>query len=151
MTARRLISVLSVGLLASATVVAAQPSSPATKKAAPKATKGDKQAPLAPVKDAGAGAKAGSAVGGGATGGAAGSGMAGGGEGSAVQMTEDPPPSDMTGTDENPDAPKAIGDGEVPAVTAGPAKIRSGYPIEEIARPISFRVMSSETRLRASL
>jgi hypothetical protein len=152
MTARRLISVLCAGLLASATVVAAQPSSPATKKAAPKATKGARKAPLAPAKDAGAGAAAGSAAagsaaGGGATGGAAGSGTAGGGEGSAVQMTEDPPPSDMNGTDENPDAPKSVGDGEVPGVPAGPAKVRSGYPIEEIARPITLPQNLSEVSI----
>ena len=30
------------------------------------------------------------------------------GSGSAVQMTEDAPPSDMNGTDENPDAPKDV-------------------------------------------
>ena len=55
MTARRLFSVLTVGLLASATLVAAQP---APKKPAPKtAPKAGKKGPLAPAKDTAAPAK----------------------------------------------------------------------------------------------
>lgn len=126
MTARRLFSVLCVGLFASATVVVAQPSPP--RKAAPKASPGDKKGALAPAKTGG--------TTGSAAGSAAGPGMAGGGEGSAVQMTEDPPPSDMNGIDENPDAPKAVGDGDAPPAVTAPAKVRTGYPLEEVARPI---------------
>jgi hypothetical protein len=52
-------------------------------------------------------------------------------------MTEDPPPRDMNGTDENPDAPKAVGDvDEGPAVVAPPPPAHTGYPIELAARPI---------------
>jgi len=151
MTARRLISVLSVGFFASATVVVAQPSPPAPKKAAPK---GAKKAPIAPAKDAapakaggttGSGAKAGGATGVPATGSAA---SAGGGEGSAVQMTEDPAPSDMKGTDENPDNPRSALDGDSPKVVAVlPSKAKGDYPLEEIARPITLPQNMSEVSL----
>lgn len=146
MKARRLLSVLSVGLIASATIVAAQPA----KKAAP--AKGAKKGPLAPAKDTGtpakttgapakdpgAPAKAGSAAG-----------APTGGEGSAVQMTEDPPPSDINGVDENPNAPKSLVDGDSPtAVTAAaPAKDRVGYPLEEVARPITLPQNLSEVSI----
>src|SRR5205814_59889 len=114
MTARRMISVVSVGLCAGLAMISAigatvdaqpQPkTAPTTKKKAPKG----KKAPLAPAKDSGAaGAASGSAAGSASTG-AAGAGSAGAGEGSAVQMTEDPPPSDMSGTAENPDAPRSM-------------------------------------------
>ncbi|MEO7733688.1 MAG: hypothetical protein ABIY55_22175 [Kofleriaceae bacterium] len=139
MTARRLISVLSVALAASATVVAAQPSS---KKAAPKAKKA---APLAPAKGSASAAPAAKAApGSGATAGSA----APAGEGSAVQMTEDPPPRDMNGTDENPDAPKTVGDVEaIPAVVVAPVVTRTGYPIEEVLRPITMPQNMSEVAL----
>ena len=145
MTARRLISVLTVGLgvgsVLSATV-AAQPK-PAPKKA-PKAKKG----PLAPAKgDAGAasGAASGSATSGAAGGSAAG---AVAGEGSAVQMAEDPPPSDMTGTAENPDAPRSVVDTDAPPTVEAVAAPRpSGYPIEQVLRPIAMPQNMSEVSL----
>jgi hypothetical protein len=162
MTARRLISVLSVGLIASASVVVAQPTTPDAKKApksapkkAPKAgAKAGTKGPLAPAKDSATPAKggAGSAAkpgGGSAAGSATGAGTAGGGEGSAVQMTEDPPPADMNGIDENPDAPKSVLDSETPTVvSAAPAaRPRSGYPLEEVARPITLPQNMSEVSL----
>jgi hypothetical protein len=141
MTARRLISVLCAGLIASATVVAAQPKQPAKKAAPAKGARGAKNAPAPAAKTgsaAGSAAKAGSAAG-----------SASGGEGSAVQMTEDPPPSDMNGTDENPDAPKSVvDDGSPTAVTAAPAaRSPTGYPLEEVARPITLPQNLSEVSI----
>jgi hypothetical protein len=137
MTARRLISVLSVGLLATASVVAAQPK-PA-KKPAPKGAK----RPLAPAKDASAGS-------GSAAGSADGS-AAGGAAGSTVQMTEDPPPTDMAGTAENPDAPRAAADPDAPVAAPIAVKVQphAGYPIEEAARPITLPQNLSEVSLSA--
>lgn len=123
MSVRRVISVLSVLLVASATVVVAQP-----KKDAPKA-------PVAPAKDAAPATGSGSA---------AGSGSA---EGSAVEMVEDPP-ADMEGTSEDPDAPKT-GDGSA-VVVAVPEKLKtSGYPIEQVLRPITLPANMSEITLGA--
>jgi hypothetical protein len=142
MMARRLISLLSVGLIASASVVAAQPKAPAKKAPA----KGAKKGPLAPAKDADAPAKDTDASG---KTGSAGAGTTGGGEGSAVQMTEDPPPSDINGVDENPNAPKSVVDSDSNTVTtvAPPAKPRTGYPIEQVARPITLPQNMSEVSI----
>ena len=133
---RRLLSLLSVCVVASATVVAAAP-----KKAAKKADKG----PVAPAKDA-----APAAAGGGAAGAGSGSSSAAGsaaGSGDAVQMTEDAPPADMNGTDENPDAPRAVGS-ETRVTAAAPAPKRKGdYPIEEALRPITLPQNMSEVVL----
>lgn len=149
MMARRLISVLSVGLSAGLVVsatVAAQPT-PQTKKATPKATpksgksgKSGKKAPAAPAKDTGA--KAGSGA---AAGSAAGPGA--GGEGSAVQMAEDPPPSDGTGTAENPNAPRSTADVEEPGVAAVATPRPTGYPVEEVLRPITLPANLSEVSI----
>ncbi len=126
MSVRRVISVLSVLLVASATVVVAQP-----KKNAPKA-------PVAPAKDAAPAAGSGSAA-------PAGSGSA---EGSAVEMVEDPP-ADMEGTSEDPDAPKT-GDGSAAVMVDVPEKQKtSGYPIEEVFRPITLPANMSEISLGA--
>jgi hypothetical protein len=65
---------------------------------------------------------------------AAGSGSA---EGSAVAPIEDAPPSDMEGRDENPDAPRISDEPVVPTGPAAPVK-KSGYPIEEVQRPITL-------------
>lgn len=164
MTARRLLSVLTVGLglglvgvTASVAVVAAQPR-PAKKAPAKNAPK---KGPLAPAKDGGAPAKGGgtpaatdapAATGSGkapaATTAPAGSAAPAGSEGKTVQMAEDPPPSDMTGTAENPDAPKTVIDADAPAVsTIAPPPVRSGYPIEEAARPITLPRNMSEVSL----
>jgi hypothetical protein len=117
MSVRRLVSVLSVCLIASATAVVAQPKD---------------GAPVAPAKDPAA--PAGSA--------------AGSDAGSAVQMAEDPPPSDMEGTNENPDAPKT-GDGSGDAAVkkvAAPIK-KAGYPIEQSQRPITLPANMSEVSI----
>lgn len=147
MSARRLIPVLSAGLIASATVVAAQPRPPA-KKAAPKT---GKKGPLAPAKDASpsAGSAAEKPASPAPAPAAAGSGApAGAGEGSAVQMTEDPPPSDMTGTAENPGAPRPVVEGEAPTVVAAaPPPVKLGYPIEEVARGITLPQNMSEVSI----
>ena len=141
MTARRLISVLTVALSAGAGVSASVDAQPATQPAPKKAGKpakgkAGKKAPLAPAKDSGSGAGSG-----------AGSGSAAGaGSGSAVQMVEDPPPSDMSGTAENPDAPHSMLDSDnPPAVTAVVAPARPpGYPVEEALRPIALPQNLSE-------
>jgi hypothetical protein len=136
MTARRLLSFLSVTLFASGTVVVAQPQ-PAPKKAPAKGAKDTKKAPAAPAKDPGTPAKAGSAAGS----------AAGGGEGSVVQMTEDPPPSDVNGVDENPNAPRSAIDNDSPGVTTAAPPKRTGYPIEVAARPITLPQNLSEVAL----
>jgi hypothetical protein len=117
--------------MASVSVVAAAP-----KKDAKKADKG----PVAPAKDAAP------AIGGGAAGSGSGSGS-GGGSGDAVQMTEDAPPADMNGVDENPDAPRTVGS-ETRLEAAVPAPTRAaGYPIEEALRPITLPANMSEVTL----
>jgi hypothetical protein len=158
MTARRLITVLGLGLTVLAPVVAAQPkptAKPGAKKAAPKP--GNKR-PLAPAKDAGspadgtggaagAGAKAAPADTRGPAAGPSG-GVPAGGEGTPVQMTEDPPPSDITGTTENPDAPRSLVEPESPTVVAVTAPARKlGYPVEEAARPITLPQNLSEVSI----
>lgn len=133
MTVRRLVSVLTVVLVASATVVVAQPKGGAKKAPAPAKT------PVAPAKDP-APAPA-PAAGSGSAAPAAGSDA-----GSAVQMAEDPPPSDMDGVNENPDAPKT-GDGSAAVVVVAPVKKKTGYPIEESQRPITLPQNMSEISL----
>jgi hypothetical protein len=166
MKARRLLFVLTVGLgvglaglTASVAVVAAQPKPPAKKPPAKKPP--PKKGPLAPAKDSGAPAKnsgtpaatdAPAATGSGkapaATSAPAGSAAAAGSEGKTVQMAEDPPPSDMTGTAENPDTPKTVIDPDAQAVvTVAPPPVRTGYPIEEAARPITLPRNMSEVSL----
>ncbi len=132
---RRLLSLLSVCVVASATVVSAAP-----KKDAKKPAKGA----MAPAKDAGSGSGSGSAAGG-AAGGGSGSGS-GGGSGDAVQMTEDAPPADMNGVDENPDAPR--GSETTKVVVAVPQPMRkTEYPIEEALRPITLPQNMSEVSI----
>jgi hypothetical protein len=149
MTARRLISVLTVALSAGAGVSASVDAQPATQPAPKKAGKpakgkAGKKAPLAPAKDSGS--AAGSAAGSGSGSGSASA--AGAGAGSAVQMTEDPPPSDITGTAENPDAPRSMVDSDAPAVAVVAAPVRpAGYPIEEALRPINLPQNLSEVSL----
>ncbi|HEY4178171.1 MAG TPA: hypothetical protein VGM90_15095 [Kofleriaceae bacterium] len=152
MSLRRVASFLTVALVAStATFVAAAPKkAPAKKAPAKKAPTG----PVAPAKEPAAGSGSGSASGAGggsATGAGAGSAApadTGATGGSAVEMTEDPAPADMEGTNENPDAPR-VGDEQnrvVPvAVTEKPK--RSGYPTEEIFRPITLPENMSEVSL----
>lgn len=69
----------------------------------------------------------------------------GAGSGSAVQPIDDPPPSDMNGTDENPDNPKGMSadSPDKPAVVL-PAKKLGGYPQEYSQRPITLPQNMSE-------
>jgi len=122
MSVRRVVSVLSVCLVASVTVVVAQPK------------KNDPKAPVAPAKDAAP--PAGSAAG-------SGSGAA---EGSAVEMVEDPP-ADMDGINENPDAPKTGDGSDAPLVVVPDKKKTVGYPMEEALRPITLPANMSEISL----
>jgi len=62
-------------------------------------------------------------------------------------MTEDPPPSDMEGTNENPDAPKTSEEATRIVPVAPPKAKRTGYPIEEIYRPITLPQNMSEVTL----
>ena len=57
---------------------------------------------------------------------------------------EEPPPKDMNGVDENPDAPKTEGqpDPTIPVVPV--KKATAGYPIEEALRPITLPQNMSE-------
>jgi hypothetical protein len=129
MSLRRLASVLTVGLVAStATFVAAAPKEEPAK-----------TGPVAPAKeDAGSGSATGSAA-------PADTGATGG---TTVDMTEDPAPADMEGTNENPDAPK-VGDEKDRVVPVTPAEKprRSGYPTEEVLRPITLPENMSEVSI----
>jgi len=124
MSLPRLISVLSVVVFASGSLFAA-PKKDSKKKAPP--------APVAPAKEEGSAAAP-----------AAGDGA---GSGSAVQMEEEAPPSDMNGTDENPDAPHDVFN--TPTVTkTAPAVTRpAGYPTEEALRPITLPANMSEVSI----
>ena len=126
MSLRRWFSVLSV-VLVSGSIALAAPKKADKKKAPP--------TPVAPAKD-----DAGSA--------AAAPAAAGSGAGSAVEMQEDAPPSDMNGTDENPDAPHDVSN-QTPVVAAPVAKKPLGYPIEEVLRPITLPANMSEVFIGA--
>jgi hypothetical protein len=145
MTARLICWVLSAGLsagvIASATLAAAQPA----RKAAPRGKKG----PLAPAKDA----PASDAPKAPASGAAPAPATAPAGtapatsEGAAVQMAEDPPPSDMTGTAENPDAPRSLLDSESPKVVTTAPPQPAGYPVAQVDRPITLPENLSEVSI----
>jgi len=137
MSLRRLISVLGVTVFATSALVAAAPA----KKKAPAKPSG----PVAPAKDTGSAA-------GGAAGGGSGS-AAGGGDasGSAVQPIEDTPPSDMNGVNENPDNPHAMtNQSDNPKVVA-PVVKPTGYPIQEVLRPITLPQNMSEISIAPHL
>ncbi|MEO7097490.1 MAG: hypothetical protein ABI175_29785, partial [Polyangiales bacterium] len=118
-------------LVASATIVVAQPKKGGAK--APAKT------PVAPAKTPAPTPAAGSGSGSAAP-------AAGSDAGSAVQMAEDPPPSDMEGTNEYPDAPKT-GEGSGSAVVIAPVTKAAGYPIEESQRPITLPKNMSEVSI----
>lgn len=67
--------------------------------------------------------------------------------GQDVQMSEDAPPSDLEGRDENPDAPKIIGDEPAPQITKTAAPKPTGYPVEEVMRPITLPKNMSEVSI----
>nr|MBP9086395.1 hypothetical protein [Kofleriaceae bacterium] len=71
------------------------------------------------------------------------------GTGQDAQLAEDPP-NDIEGTSESPDAPVT---GEAPIVATIKAAPQTGYPIEEVARPITLPQGMSEValELRATL
>lgn len=123
MSLRRVLAVLSVSLVSLGTYVVAGPAA-----AAP----GTDPAPPATGSAAGSGA---------------GSAAAGSGAGSAVDMTEDAPPADMNGTDENPEAPHAVGMEPHVTVAAPAPKRPAGYPIEEALRPITLPQNMSEVSI----
>lgn len=60
---------------------------------------------------------------------------------------EPEPPSDLDGRGENPDAPTIVGDEPAPAIIAPLRPKRSGYPIEEAARPITLPKNTSEVSI----
>ena len=128
MSLRRLISVLSVVVVASAGAAVAQPKkAPAPAKGAP--APAPAPAPAAPAAGSGGGSGSGS----------------GSGEGSAVQPIEDAPPADIEGREENPDAPR--GD-EATSVVAVPVATKpAGYPIEETQRPITLPANMAEVSI----
>ncbi|MEO6772137.1 MAG: hypothetical protein ABI467_03835 [Kofleriaceae bacterium] len=113
---------------ASGSLVAA---APAKKKAAP---------PVAPAKDS---APAPAAV--------DGAGGSGDSAGSAVQPIEDTPPSDMNGVDENPDNPHALTNQEPKAMVVPVAKKTTGYPIQDVLRPITLPQNMSEVSIAPHL
>ena len=126
---RRLIPVLSVCLAASVPTADAQP----------------KKAPVAPAPAKGPAAPAQGTPATPAGTPAPGPGGAKGPGGEAVQMTEDAPPKDLEGKDENPDAPRIVGDPPPTTEVAKPAAAkRTGYPIEEAMRPITLPKSMSE-------
>jgi hypothetical protein len=131
MSLRRVVSILGVSLVATGSLVSAAPDAKAgAKKKAP--------APVAPAKDAPAGAGSAAPA---ATGDAA---------GSAVAPIEDAPPSDMNGTDENPDAPHALTNADehkVEATVPTTDKKRDRYPVEEARRPITLPENMSEVSI----
>ena len=97
---------------------------------------------------AGGGGGAGAATGAGAT--VNGSSSGSGNAGAAVEMTDDDKPSDdPTGTKENPNAPHAIGDDDAPVGvrTGAPPPRPTGYPIQEVLRPITLPQNTSEVAL----
>ncbi|HWO18529.1 MAG TPA: hypothetical protein VNO30_07120 [Kofleriaceae bacterium] len=129
MRVRRLLTALSVCLAASASTAAAQP------KADPK--KAPAAPAKAPAKDPAKDAKAPAPA----------PAPAPGPGGEVVQMSEDTPPADIEGKDENPDAPRTIGEEPAPVVVKQAAPKPTGYPIEEAMRPITLPKNMSEVSI----
>lgn len=68
-------------------------------------------------------------------------------EGQEVELEEDAPPEDMEGTAENPDAPRLPFEEEQADEPEAPAPVLTGYPIEEVRRPITLPAVTSEVGL----
>jgi hypothetical protein len=64
--------------------------------------------------------------------------------GQEVELEEDPPPEDMEGTAENPDAPRLVGEEVTDTGPVTPAPKKTGYPIEDVLRPITLPAVTSE-------
>jgi hypothetical protein len=72
------------------------------------------------------------------------------GEGQEVEPAEDDtPPEDIEGTSENPGAPRLPGEENQTVVVVAPPVVRTGYPIEEVLRPITLPAVTSEVGLDA--
>jgi hypothetical protein len=63
-----------------------------------------------------------------------------------VQLPEDPPPADMEGVDENPDAPVDY-DAPPPTVVVEAPQRPEGYPLEEVWRPLTLPRFMTEVAL----
>lgn len=63
--------------------------------------------------------------------------------GEPVQMPVEQPPADMEGTSENPEAPVDF-DAPPPPVAAPKAAKPTGYPMEEVARPLTLQRFQTE-------
>ncbi|MEZ4402689.1 MAG: hypothetical protein R3B06_21895 [Kofleriaceae bacterium] len=73
-----------------------------------------------------------------------------GGAGSEIELDDDPPPATDAGdTDENPDAPRLIGEPD-PAAPIAPSARATGYPVNEVLRPLTLPDFTSELRLDAA-
>ncbi|MBK7072490.1 MAG: hypothetical protein IPH44_09310 [Myxococcales bacterium] len=75
------------------------------------------------------------------------------GAGGETELDDDPPPATTdgdTGAEENPDAPRILGE---PTDTGpkAPAPRATGYPIEEVLRPLTLPDFTSEIRLDAAI
>ncbi|MBL8621980.1 MAG: hypothetical protein JNK64_11770 [Myxococcales bacterium] len=75
------------------------------------------------------------------------------GAGGETELDDDPPPATTdgdTGAEENPDAPRILGE---PTDTGpkAPAPRATGYPIEEVLRPLTLPDFTSEIRLDAAV
>jgi hypothetical protein len=71
------------------------------------------------------------------------------GDGKEVELEEDAPPDDIEGTAENPDAPKLPGDDAPVVEVAAPPPVRTGYPIEDVLRPLTLPAVTSEVSFDA--
>jgi hypothetical protein len=63
--------------------------------------------------------------------------------GTEVELDEDPPPEDMDGVNEDPDAPRQSDDDLADVTPAAP----TGYPVEEVLRPLTLPALTSEVGL----
>lgn len=69
------------------------------------------------------------------------------GDGQEVELEDDPPPEDMEGTAENPDAPKLPFEEEPVDQPDAPPPVMTGYPIQEVLRPLTLPAVTSEVGL----
>lgn len=67
--------------------------------------------------------------------------------GQEVELEEDPPPEDMEGTAENPDAPRRVDEEEAISGGVAPPPKSTGYPMEDVLRPLTLPAVTSEVSL----